>query len=162
METLLFYLIIQCLGIVLIFIAGICNAIMDVVQFHYERSIFIEKQNQLFWNPKESWKNKYKEDLVTPKFPGSITFFVFWTDSWHRHKFFMLSLLFIGLPLIAFFSYSIVYLLLFVILARMAFGIGFTHYYYKFIKRDNPIYVKLHSIFIKLKYKTLNIFTKRQ
>lgn len=49
------------LGYILIIIASIAKAIMDKVNFHFDRSIFNnpEKFNPLFWNPDISWKNKW-------------------------------------------------------------------------------------------------------
>ena len=58
------------IGFFLFFIAGICEAIMDKLQFHYESSIFRSYKNQLFWDPKLSWRNKYKngDRLLGEKF----------------------------------------------------------------------------------------------
>ena len=48
----------------MISLSAISESIMDKIQFHYDKSIFsTEKYNQLFWNPIESWKNKWKDDL---------------------------------------------------------------------------------------------------
>jgi hypothetical protein len=155
MSIFITYLLLQLLGIVLVILASISEAIMDTLMFHYDRSIFIEKQNQQFWNPKESWKNKYKEDLVTPKFLGSTTLFVFLTDAWHKYKFNRNTLLFISLPLIGYLSISILHLILSVIIARVAFGIFFTYYHYKYSNKELKILSKIKSVFNKL-----NIFKK--
>ena len=55
------------ISILLIFFAGASEAIMDKLQFHFDKSIFSnkDKYKQLFWNPIDSWKNKWKEDLKT-------------------------------------------------------------------------------------------------
>ena len=96
MEILFFIL-----GLIMISLSAISESIMDKIQFHYDKSIFsTEKYNQLFWNPIESWKNKWKDDLKTEKFLGSSTIFVFTTDAWHLFKFFKNTFLFIGLPLL--------------------------------------------------------------
>jgi hypothetical protein len=84
--------------IILMIIAGACNAIMDTLQFRFDKSIF-KNRNLNFWDPKKSWINKYKQPLkpykkkwyyfgiVTPKFeelfPFSTTIFVSLTDAWH-------------------------------------------------------------------------------
>lgn len=36
-----------------------------------------------FWDASISWKNKYKSDMTTARFPGSTTFFVSVTDGYH-------------------------------------------------------------------------------
>lgn len=46
-------------GLIFIIISAIAKSIMDKLQFHYERSIFIKFKNQQFWNPEISWKNKW-------------------------------------------------------------------------------------------------------
>jgi hypothetical protein len=74
------------LGFVMTALAGGIEAVMDKLQFHYYETFFLGKNDQ-FWNPKISWKNKYKADEVTPRFLGSTTIFVFVTDGWHLMKF---------------------------------------------------------------------------
>ena len=83
--------------IILVILAGIFNSIMDTLQFHYSESIFKSDKFKLkFWYPNISWKNKYK-DLNPdkgPKFFGSTTFLVAFTDAWHLFKLLFLFLLF--------------------------------------------------------------------
>jgi hypothetical protein len=83
------------ISLILLFIAGICNAIMDVLDFHYNTSIFFNCNNQQWINPSISWKNKWKNGDPTQgeKFLGSSTVFVFITDLWHFCKFLMLLLM---------------------------------------------------------------------
>ena len=71
-------------------LVGFFEAVMDKIQFHYNKSIFINFKNQQFWNPKISWKNKWKNGGKDngEKFPFSSTLFVFTTDAWHLAKFF--------------------------------------------------------------------------
>ena len=116
------------LAFALVAFAAACEAIMDKVQFHYFNSIFSNTNtyNQLFWNPNESWKNKWASDLKTERFPGSSTIFVFTTDAWHLFKFFNHTAVFIGLPLLAFGSLNVV---LAVILARITYGLVFTLFF---------------------------------
>jgi hypothetical protein len=75
--------------ILLLIIAGIANALMDYLQFHYY------SLNQ-FWNPRLSWRNKYKcgEKKYGAKFPLSTTVLVFITDGWHLMQFICFSALF--------------------------------------------------------------------
>lgn len=72
------------ISILLIILAGICNAIMDKLQFGFHSSIF-KKLNQQFWNPTFSWKNKWNTRF--PKLTSTI--FVMFTDAWHLFKYLM-------------------------------------------------------------------------
>jgi hypothetical protein len=80
----------------LLFAAGIAKAVMDTLQFHYVISIFYsDRYNQNFWDPDESWRNKYK-DLDPNKgarFPGSTTWLVWTTDAWHLFQMVFLTCL---------------------------------------------------------------------
>lgn len=122
------------IGFILIAIAAVSEAVMDKLQFHFDKSTFKENKNQLFWNPQESWKNKWKEDLKTEKFPGSSTIFVFTTDAWHLFKFIRTSCLFIGLPLLYGSGLSIITSM---ILARIIFGSVFTLYFDVIFRNNN-------------------------
>ena len=73
------------ISIIFIVLAGICKAIKDTLNFHFETSVF--KNLGKFWCPAISWKNKYKDDLITPKFFGATTIFVWITDGWHLFDF---------------------------------------------------------------------------
>lgn len=120
-------------GLILVSLSAISESIMDKIQFHYDKSIFSnEKFNQLFWNPVESWKNKWKEDLKTEKFLGSSTIFVFTTDAWHLFKFFKNTFLFIGLPLLCLGGVNII---LSVIIGRVLYGLTFTLYFDRLLKK---------------------------
>lgn len=88
--------------------AGLSNGVMDSLQFHYPATVFsnVQRFDPQFWNPAESWKNKYKNRDVKQgeAFKGSSTVFVFVTDGWHLVKFLMLKFLFLGV--VAFRSFS--------------------------------------------------------
>lgn len=73
-------------------LAAFCKGIMDTLQFHFAQSSFAYR-NPLFWNPKQSWKNKYKngDPELGPKFPLSTTWLVFLTDAWHLFQAVMLA-----------------------------------------------------------------------
>ena len=77
METLI--------GILLISIAAISEAIMDKTQFHYHRSIFRYWKYQQFFDPAISWKNKWKNQDAREgeRFSFSSTILVAFTDAWH-------------------------------------------------------------------------------
>ena len=68
-------------------LAANCNAIMDTLTHHYATSIFT-KYNPKIWNPKISWKNKYKEGkkALGPAFFLSTGLLVAFTDAWHFFK----------------------------------------------------------------------------
>ena len=111
-------------GLILIVLAAVSESIMDKLQFHYEKSIFSnESYKKTFWDPSNSWVNKWKEDLKTEKFLGSSTIFVFTTDAWHLFKFIRNTSLFIGLPLLAIGPLNIIIAM---VLARVIYGLIFT------------------------------------
>jgi hypothetical protein len=111
--------------LILFTFSGIFEAIMDKIQFHYNKSIF--PKNSLFWNPELSWKNKYKDDLKTPKFFGSTTFFVIFTDAWHLLK--SLSKYFIigGFILVGYYN-LLWYIIPFYIYNRIIFELFFRYF----------------------------------
>ena len=122
------------LGLGLIILASISEAIMDKLQFHYHKSIFKQnpvKYNQSFWDASISWQNKYKEDSMTePRFYGSTTLFVFMTDAWHLFKFLRNIFLFIGLPLM---SLGPINIFISIIVARVVYGLVFTQFFDKIL-----------------------------
>lgn len=74
------------LPIILFVIYGIMNSISDTLLFHYTTSRLYEPtKDKTFWNPVESYKNKYKDGDKEkgPKFFGSTTFLVVITDALH-------------------------------------------------------------------------------
>ncbi len=123
-------MIIFIISLILVGVSAMAEAIMDKLNFHFEKSIFVNKENQLFWNPIESWKNKWKEDLKTEKFIGSSTIFVFTTDAWHLFKFIKNTCLFIGLPLLFMGDINII---ISMIIARIIYGLVFTVFFDKIL-----------------------------
>ena len=77
------------ISLILIIITGLSNGIMDMISFHFDESIF--KKYPEFCNPAISWRNKYKSDLQTERFPFSTSFLVCFTDLWHLCKEIMIS-----------------------------------------------------------------------
>lgn len=80
--------------IILLIIAAISKAIMDVVSFRFERSIFFKPKKWSNWfNPYGSWQNKYKnrDPKQGKRFFGSTTFLVWMTDAWHFFQMIMIS-----------------------------------------------------------------------
>lgn len=69
-------------------LAAVSESVMDKLQFHFERSVFARLKNKQWWNPKTSWRNKWKNGNKEEgeKFFLSSTIFVFTTDAWHLFK----------------------------------------------------------------------------
>ena len=71
--------------------AGAYWGVMDLIQFHFDKSIF-SKKDRLYWDPSASWANKWKwvdvngKQVRKEKFWGSSRWFVRFTDGWHRMK----------------------------------------------------------------------------
>ena len=73
--------------------AAFFNAVMDIITYKYDTSIFLKYTKILkFLNPNISWTNKWKggNAFNGERFWGSSTFLVFLTDGWHLCKFLML------------------------------------------------------------------------
>jgi len=133
--------------ILFIIISGASEAVMDKIQFHYNKSIFLQFKKQLFWDPSMSWKNKYKngDPKQGCKFIFSTTYFVFATDAWHLFKFLKNTFIFasIGIAMYAqtcalkdFDLSKILTILLFVILGRAFYGLSFNLCFDKILKSD--------------------------
>ena len=78
------------LPVIFVVIAGLANAAMDTVSFHWETSIF-SNLTPSYFNPSVSWTNKWQMVngvIVGEKFLFSSTFLVAFTDFWHTCKFF--------------------------------------------------------------------------
>jgi hypothetical protein len=116
------------LSVLCVAVAAACEAVMDTLQFHYTHSIFYQFQNKRFWNPEESWRNKYRnaDPLAGPRFPGSTTIFVGLTDAWHMFKLlrnaFMTMAIFLLLSAFISSGWAILYAALY----RVVYGIFFT------------------------------------
>ncbi len=83
------------------FASGSFNGVGDTMQFHYGRSVFRNFENQQYWNPDLSWRNKYWHGQPEngAKFPGSTGPLVFLTDAWHLSKTLSLTSIQIAVPL---------------------------------------------------------------
>lgn len=112
------------LTLIFVFLAAVCNAVMDVITYRFDTSIF-SKVVRLKWfiDPKVSWRNKYKngDPSQGPKFPFSTTFLCFITDAWHLIKNIMLVLLYVGITCYI----PIINPVLDVILYYIVFGVTF-------------------------------------
>ena len=121
----------------LLFLAGILNAIMDVLSFRYKTSIFSKYTKlQDFFDPQKSWVNKYKDNNpeLGPKFFGSKTFLVFLTDAWHLAKMLMitaftLAILFYNPVIVT--EYILINIAANLILFRLTFSLTFELFFSK-------------------------------
>lgn len=121
------------IGFLLFILAGICEAVMDKIQFHYDGSIFKNYKNQLFWDPRISWRNKYKDGdpLGGEKFFLSKSLLVGLTDAWHMFKLFRTFFIFTGIYFLFLSCGSKMVCLMFVIIARVLYGLSFTYFFNK-------------------------------
>lgn len=87
----------QWISIILMVLAGVFNACMDVLKVRYRLSIFRDMKAQQWINPSLSWTNKWRPKS---KFGDLImsTVLVWVTDLWHLVK--MLMLLCISLAIV--------------------------------------------------------------
>jgi hypothetical protein len=98
MKALLNRFLIILIPFMLVLMAGASNGLTDAIKDKYSSTILYQNDNfpASFWNPRESWKNKWKiqGDIITgyERFWGSSTIFVFLTDAWHLFKSLMLWL----------------------------------------------------------------------
>ena len=119
------------IGFILFMFAGICEAIMDKLQFHYAGSIFKNYNNQIFWNPILSWRNKYKDGdpLKGEKFFLSKSLLVGFTDAWHMFKLFRTFFIFSGIYFLFIPCATKFTCLIYIIVARIIYGIFFTIFF---------------------------------
>ena len=86
------------IGNLLVVIAAISNATMDILKDNFNGSVFSEL-NKNFWNPYFSWKNKYKnlDKLQGRKYLTYLSGFTdTFSDAWHIAKFIMIVCIIIG------------------------------------------------------------------
>jgi len=130
------------LSVLFLSLAGICNAIMDTILFHWDKSIF--KGSKLEWwaNPEVSYKNKWKNHSNSEdgeKFPGSSTIFVFITDLWHFAQSFMITFFVLGVLLydgiVVIKGYPLVSLLIDFVILKGVFSLTFELFWSKILKK---------------------------
>lgn len=89
------------ISLILISLAAICNAIMDICSHHYYLSVF-SSLNRKYWDATISWKNKYNggDPFWGRKkwFYGMINVPVQVTDAWHLFKSLMIIFLISAIP----------------------------------------------------------------
>ena len=89
---------------ILITLAAICNAVMDVCSHKYQQSIFYWKYfNDQWWDAQISWKNKYYlEKVSNGRRKVRIGYLQFnlhsaFTDAWNLFKSLMIIFLFLAI-----------------------------------------------------------------
>lgn len=114
------------LYVILFLITSVSYSLMWTLQFRFYRSIFFSLDNEQFWNPKLSWKNKWKQKdgRMIEKFPFSSTFLVFLTDGFHLFQFFFLNSIMLIISLLISEVYNISILFTFIGI-RVTFGLIF-------------------------------------
>lgn len=89
------------ISIILITLAAICNAIMDICSHHYYYSVFTRFDDK-FWNAIHSWANKYIDRDPSKGrikwFGGLINKPVQFTDAWHLFKSMMIIFIISAIP----------------------------------------------------------------
>lgn len=74
------------IAFLLIAIGGMCYGLKETLTHHYGAfAAHFPEANPLWWNPAESWRNKYEDGDPAngAAFPGSTTVLVFLTDAYH-------------------------------------------------------------------------------
>ncbi len=131
------------LSVLFLVLAGMCNAVMDKIVFHWDDSVF--KGSKLDWwaNPEVSYKNKWKNNSNSSggeKFPGSSTVFVWVTDLWHFSQsfmisFFVLAALFYGDGVINYFDNNWFNIFIDFIILKSAFSLTFELFWSVILKK---------------------------
>lgn len=121
------------LVIVLYLLAGIVNSVMDTLRDKFSGSIFSEWGS--YWNPAESWKNKWKngDPAQGERFPLSSTALVFLTDAWHLGKWLMFTLIEIAICVSLCLPWYLIPVG--VLILKTVRGIGFNPFYDYFLKK---------------------------
>jgi hypothetical protein len=124
--------------LILFFLAGLAEGTMDRLQFRLPLLIKHKWIGHHFWDPRVSWKNKWKwqnkaSALGYPipmkkgeKFPLSSTVLVFLTDGWHllkwfRNRFIDGAIICLVIEL----NYSILCGIYLISILRLLYGLGF-------------------------------------
>jgi len=119
------------ISLILIFFAGVFNAVMDTLKDHYDKSIFSKNTNTTwikYSNPAKSAGNKWKNGDYKQgeKFFGSSTCFVALTDLWHLVKAIMLVLICMSIvlyiPIFSIYIDWMIYLLTFTITFEICYS----------------------------------------
>lgn len=107
--------------VLIIFLAGLSEGVMDWLQFRY----FVYG-GSTFWNPSLSWVNKWKPGTTNvERFWQSSRSLVFLTDGWHLMKFFRNLFIFLTMLLVSMKGYNLTQAIIIILAYRLVYGIGF-------------------------------------
>lgn len=82
--------------------AGASQGLNDAISHKYDQTLFARNPARAqFWDPDVSWRNKYANwpQDKSPRFFGSTTFLVGFTDAWHLTNSMQIKALQITIPL---------------------------------------------------------------
>lgn len=122
--------------LLLVAVSAICKAVADKISHHYSESIFSTFKNQMFWDPRISWLNKYvdldvKKGFKKIKVLGfTMTKPIVFSDAWHLFN----SSSMFSLLLILFFT-VVKYKLIVFIVAGIVHVQVFNLFYNKILKK---------------------------
>ena len=133
------------ISLVLVIIAAICNAVMDILDHKYAWSIFNKYDtifNSGYWDPSYSWRNKYieKNPQAGRRRILGIKIHPMFTDSWHLFKSIMVvSLCFaiafgFSLPPICVFNTEMLNMILWVAILDTAWNLTFSLFYNRILR----------------------------
>jgi len=131
-------MVILIISFTLMVFSGISKAIMDTLQFHYDKSIFSGLDSK-FWNPALSWVNKYSDiNTLTPKKIWIMPYPVFLTDGWHLFQSIFIETLFSSFYLLIKSDYIVIMdCLPMLIILRGVFGLSFYIFYNHLLLKTN-------------------------
>jgi hypothetical protein len=120
--------------LILYFLAGVTNSIMDRIRNSFEATIFSNLKGD-YWNPEKSWTYKWKngDPRQGERFLFSSTILVFATDGWHLCKWIMFTLIEVAIC----WAYGVhpIYIPLSVLALKTARGLGFNPFYEKILMK---------------------------
>jgi uncharacterized membrane protein len=120
-----------------LFTAGCFEGIMDFLNFKYTK-------DHWYWNVKQASINKWNEKLwieqgiKKERFLGSSTIFVFLFDGWHLMKWFRNRWIDSAFIYLLAFAFGFWYALLYVVVFRIAIGVGF-EINYRLLKKIHKV-----------------------
>lgn len=75
------------ISLIFLCLAAVCNACIDTLEFHFDKSVFnYYRWNLNWWNPTYSWYNKYKGRNPQKGLRKWLWFDVPCVDAWHTFK----------------------------------------------------------------------------
>lgn len=134
----------QILTYCLLALAGIANAVMDILQFNFQKSFFSSMKTpeflkkllkiENFFDTKIAWQNCYKNNNYNEgeKFFLSSSSFRFIFDAWHFSQFIMLSCFYV----IIIMNHVFIHAAIDFIIYHIIFGSIFTAFYHSILRKE--------------------------